>query len=225
MDSLKAAIQSDDLEKWVRTCSATPQARTLLQEWNLSDYADPDPATWKWLRLSVDFQAPPPLELPALNVTPEEHKKQWDSRSAHGWMWVGGGSLVALLLLGLLKWKMRVKLNHRMTEIQGIEGGKVLLGWAMQGRGHWEDFPGEAWKAWTEAEADATYSPQWSLLSASERECARLLSNRLPVTDIATQLACSPSYVYNLRSSIRKKWNLAEHEDVVEAILAEMKGD
>jgi uncharacterized Fe-S cluster-containing radical SAM superfamily protein len=52
-----------------------------------------------------------------------------------------------------------------------------------------------------------------------------LLEQGIKVQAVAASLACSVSYVYNVRSSIRKKWRLAEEEDVVDAIRKELSFD
>ncbi len=40
------------------------------------------------------------------------------------------------------------------------------------------------------------------------------------VQDLADELACTPSHVYNLRTSIRKKWQLETEESFAQSIRA-----
>lgn len=61
-------------------------------------------------------------------------------------------------------------------------------------------------------------SGQWALLSNSEKEVAMGLAEAIPVSEIAKTMACSESYIYNIRSTIRRKWELKPDEDLVEAI-------
>lgn len=84
----------------------------------------------------------------------------------------------------------------------------------------WED-----WRAFLNlSKVTETFGEKWALLSPSEKEVAEFLVQHLPVSQIAKRMACSQSYVYNLRSSIRRKWDLDPDDDLVRAILAERKG-
>lgn len=65
----------------------------------------------------------------------------------------------------------------------------------------------------------------WDLLTASEQEVARHLGQSIPVTEIAKRMACSPSYVYNLRSQIRQKWQLDPAENLVDIIHRVQSGE
>lgn len=51
--------------------------------------------------------------------------------------------------------------------------------------------------------------PEWNALNDSERECAEFILQRLGPNEIARLMHCTPKHVYNLRSSIRKKLNIA----------------
>lgn len=48
----------------------------------------------------------------------------------------------------------------------------------------------------------------WHALTPSERTVALATLNDEPTQDLAQRLVCTTSHVYNLRASIRKKWNL-----------------
>lgn len=60
---------------------------------------------------------------------------------------------------------------------------------------------------------------RWNQLSRSEQELARYIGQLLPVGVIARRMACSESYVYNLRSSIRQKLKLQPGQDLDAEIL------
>ena len=58
----------------------------------------------------------------------------------------------------------------------------------------------------------------WLMLNPSEREVAIKIVQGKAADEIATQMNCTTSHVYNLRSSIRKKWDLNPEEDFKKAI-------
>ena len=58
----------------------------------------------------------------------------------------------------------------------------------------------------------------WMMLTPSERELASKIIQGKAADEIATQMNCTTSHVYNLRSSIRKKWQLNTEEDFIQAI-------
>lgn len=60
---------------------------------------------------------------------------------------------------------------------------------------------------------------RWNQLSRSEQELAQYIGQLLPVSAIARRMACSESYVYNLRSSIRRKLQLQSGQDLDAEIL------
>ena len=65
----------------------------------------------------------------------------------------------------------------------------------------------------------------WELLTTSEQEMARLLGQSIPVNEIANRMACSPSYVYNLRSQIRQKWQLDAADNLADFIHRVQSGE
>lgn len=65
----------------------------------------------------------------------------------------------------------------------------------------------------------------WDLLTTSEQEVARHLGQSMTVQDIAKRMACSPSYVYNLRSQIRQKWQLDAADNLVDIIHRVQSGE
>ena len=58
----------------------------------------------------------------------------------------------------------------------------------------------------------------WALLNVTEKTVAIQLLQHKAVAEIAEELSCTPSYIYNLRSSIRKKWGIDNNESLAAAI-------
>lgn len=54
----------------------------------------------------------------------------------------------------------------------------------------------------------------WPELTQREKQVALLLALRYPPQEIAEMLQCAPTYVYNMKSALRKKWNLATSSDL-----------
>lgn len=65
-----------------------------------------------------------------------------------------------------------------------------------------------------------TVSSAWNKLTPSEQVVAWGTMRNRSVQDLAEELACTPSHVYNLRTSIRKKWQLNSDESLGQAIRA-----
>jgi DNA-binding CsgD family transcriptional regulator len=68
----------------------------------------------------------------------------------------------------------------------------------------------------------STESGLWSLLNGTEREVAEYLAQAIPVREISARMSCSPSYVYNIRSRIRQKWDLHPDEDLKQVLMREI---
>lgn len=58
----------------------------------------------------------------------------------------------------------------------------------------------------------------WNKLTLSEQVVAWGTMQERSVKDLAEELACTTSHVYNLRASIRKKWELDSNESLGQAI-------
>ena len=63
-------------------------------------------------------------------------------------------------------------------------------------------------------------SAAWNKLTPSEQVVAWGTMHDKTVQDLADELACTPSHVYNLRTSIRKKWQLETEESFAQSIRA-----
>lgn len=74
---------------------------------------------------------------------------------------------------------------------------------------------------WLEKKAVAkgTLPAVWAELTQKERQVALLLARRVPPQQIAEILRCSPAYVYNMKSELRKKWGLADSTELDRALL------
>ena len=224
-DSLVAWLQRGDLAAWTRACASEPAAEAVLADWGLEAYGAPTAAEWRWMQLGAEQLATVELELERNPVSPEEYVAQQSAREARPW-WLANIALAVVCVGAGLWWAFeRRKLRSAAREVGRSPEEVALAAYAAAPLFRRAPFPAEAWSAFLSEEEAVPVSARWALLNASERECALLLSRGLAVPEIAVELACSPSYVYNLRSAIRKKWNLAEHEDVVEAISKELKGD
>ena len=222
-DSLVAWLQRGDLAAWTRACAQEPAAEAVLADWGLEAYAAPTATEWRWMQLGAEQLATVELELERNPVSPEEYVAQQSAREARPW-WLANIALAVVCAGVGLWWAFeRRKLRSTAREVGRSPEEVALAEYAAAPLFRRAPFPAEAWSAFLSEEEAVPVSARWALLNASERECARLLSKGVSVAEIAVQLACSPSYVYNIRSSIRKKWNLAGHEDVVAAIAAEVQ--
>ncbi len=224
-DSLVAWLQRGDLAAWTRACAQEPAAEAVLADWGLEAYGAPTATEWRWMQLGAEQLATVELELERNPVSPEEYVAQQSAREARPW-WLANIALAVVCVGAGLWWAFeRRKLRSAAREVGRSPEEVALAEYAAAPLFRRAPFPTEAWSAFLSEEEAVPVSARWALLNASERECAQRLSRGLAVPEIAVELACSPSYVYNLRSAIRKKWNLAEHEDVVEAISKELKGE
>jgi len=222
-DSLVAWLQRGDLAAWARACASEPAAEAVLADWGLVAYGAPTAAEWRWMQLGAEQLATVELELERNPVSPEEYVAQQSAREARPW-WLANIVLAVVCAGAGLWWAFeRRKLRAAAREVGRSPEEVALAAYAAAPLFRRSPFPAEAWGAYLSEEEAVPVSGRWALLNASERECALLLSKGVSVPEIAVELACSPSYVYNIRSSIRKKWNLAGHEDVVAAIAAEVQ--
>ena len=69
------------------------------------------------------------------------------------------------------------------------------------------------------AAAVGTLPQVWGQLTQKERQVALLLARRVPPQQISEILRCSPAYVYNMKSELRKKWGLNDSTELDRALL------
>jgi DNA-binding CsgD family transcriptional regulator len=69
------------------------------------------------------------------------------------------------------------------------------------------------------AAAVGTLPQVWGQLTQKERQVALLLARRVPPQQISEILRCSPAYVYNMKSELRKKWGLHDSTELDRALL------
>ena len=137
------------------------------------------------------------------------------------WIWAGAGFWTLVVVLGIGAGWSRRKVRQ-MIEFDAGDWQSITdeLQSPQANPNIWED-----WKAFLNlSQSTQEFGEGWNLLSSSEKEVAEFLVQHLPVSQIAKRMACSQSYVYNLRSSIRRKWDLDQEDDLIHAILAERKG-
>lgn len=146
--------------------------------------------------------------------------------------------------LSRLKWQGRRRALWWLLAMDGLLAVGVLAMWskgmarAPRFSEEWEELRDaiEATGANVEAELkwkllmaeradDPVGHKMWELLTTSEQEMARLLGQSIPVNEIAKRMACSPSYVYNLRSQIRQKWQLDAADNLVDYIHRVQSGE
>ena len=73
-------------------------------------------------------------------------------------------------------------------------------------------------------EADNAHN-DWFQLSSSEKQVARGILNDRSAQVLAQEMRCTPSHIYNLRSSIRKKWGVESNQALLQAISERMPKD
>jgi len=222
-DSMLAWLERGDRAAWTAACAKDPAAAAVLASWGLEGLQAPTDTEWQWMQLGASQLATVELELDRNPVRPEAYIARRTAREARPWAWATFALGLAAAGAGCWWWLERRWLRAAAREAARTPEERALAGYAAASRTRRVPFPEAAWQAFLAEEEPGPVSPRWGLLTNTERECARLLSKGTSVADIAVELACSPSYVYNLRSSIRKKWKLADHVDVVDAILAELK--
>jgi DNA-binding NarL/FixJ family response regulator len=77
------------------------------------------------------------------------------------------------------------------------------------------------WKAFKAKQPQPAVSEDfWGVLTSTEQEVAQFLAQDWTAAQIAKHFSCSPGNVYNLRSSIRRKWSLDATDDLVRFIQA-----
>lgn len=224
-DSLLYWLATDNREAWIQTCANSGEAVAVLSSWGISGYANPNDSRWDLMRLGVhglQVRNPRPSETP---LSPQAYQDALLADRTRAWR-LGAGMLAALLGLG---WVGVRRERQRLIAVCGAllddPGLGALRTWLMGWPWGPGRFPKEAWSNWQTQVVQEPVSAKWRLLSPSEQECAVLLHRGMKVAEVAVSLACTVSYVYNVRSSIRKKWGLAEEEDVVDAIRKELSFD
>lgn len=125
----------------------------------------------------------------------------------NGWLWMIAMVCIVMWLWWL--WRGRVKL---------------ILDWLKGARA--SEWTRTKWQEWTvESGASSQVAldldvphADWLLLSPTEREVIQLLANGFSVHLIAEKFNCSKAHIYNMRSSIRKKWGMDASEDFMARI-------
>ena len=221
-DSLLHWLATDQIDAWTRACASESPVRDQLFEMGLADYTAPDEVEWKLLRLAKNQLSECSVLNPRIPLDPEEVKRQMQFREARPWML----ACAVFALLGgsaalWMRW-LRARQAREVGRLAVWPEATPFLPWMTGGLRPKVAFDAAAWKRLMQETEPAPRSPRWQLLSASERDCAEMLHEGLRVEEIAQRLAVSASYVYNLRSSIRRKWDLSESDDLLQAIRTEL---
>ncbi len=223
-DSMILWLETDNRSAWIRACGEEEATEWILEDWGLTCCAAPDERTWAWMRLGVH---PLRAQSPALDgIAPSPEAFVNRDVANRSRIWRGWALMLGVMgtCFGFLMVREQRMLRRAVRGLSDGPGRASLRLWLVGSpRNH--RLPDEAWEALFPMEKTSIASLRWRMLSPSEQECARLLEQGIKVQAVAASLACSVSYVYNVRSSIRKKWGLAEEEDVVDAIRKELSFD
>lgn len=136
--------------------------------------------------------------------------------------WVGAGAVgalgIGLLIWSALKWKRRREIRAlwpALSQMQTPDGDRekaqaelTLLEFLVS----------------LSDERARRRAALWHALTPSERTVALATLRDEPMPDLAQRLACTPSHVYNLRASIRKKWDLDPDLPLRVAISQQLEG-
>lgn len=148
------------------------------------------------------------------NLNPEVHVAFWQEEESSAWRRRFGWASAAMILFvgsgSVFFFRNRSLLRSIPEDIKAVDEA-----WG-QGDGALNE---EALKSLRIHGAEGSKAKGvWSLLNASEQEVAIYLAEGLTVATIADRMSCTTRYIYNIRSSIRKKWDLDADADLIEAI-------
>lgn len=134
------------------------------------------------------------------------------------WVWLGlfGVGAVAWSVVGRMWWKERFRdlakwsqLSHYLETGENISDAVADL----------EQI--EVLSSLLLPDANNAHR-DWFQLSSSEKVVARGILSDVSAKEIAEELVCTPSHVYNLRSRIRKKWGIDSNQALRQAISERM---
>ena len=199
---LQAAL-SHDFSAWQRAQSAPG----LGEVWEpfASEYppmwaAYGDSAMWifaQWAAPTVGYSMELTSEKNAELKAPEQ-----EQRSAVFWLIIASTGLGALLLF-----------SARRPAAKNLPEDLVPLHLFLTGDTEGKEKAHEIWHAWRETIThDADHSAALSAfdLTKTELDVALKIMKGISVHEIATQLHCTNAYIYNVRSSLRKKLDFHE---------------
>lgn len=182
----------------------------------------PDSVLWHWYQagfLELYFvNQGAPSAVWSTNPT-EAYQQALKDGKGSPWLW-------ALLLPTAVFFGWGSVLRRRRSELLRVDGhaDDVLFVGIESAERHLD--AETAWRVFkSEPSTLQTADERLQLLSDSELEVAVYLAQHLTVEEIARKLACTKGHVYNLRSSIRQKWELHPDDDLARTIRRIQSGE
>jgi len=214
------AVESARAGEWDPAALQEPLNVPFLPKSHQPDWARSveDELMWSWMR-SISERLWMQHHRPQADLGMDSVLKAREQSATVQWTLVALGvwGCALLLAVGWLRIRRyeRAILNVTSERYPALASAPLAQEWTDSVR-----------KEWTQLQRldppdSGASTGRWRLLSAPEKEVAHLLVQHLPVRKIAKQMACSPSHIYNVRSSIRRKWNLEATEDLIEVIARE----
>lgn len=235
LDSLKSILKQGDFTAWQRHINdvqAAPNFEEILKDvpppfhWaylpaeQRPSWAQiPDSTLWHWQLSGLERLELWSFQSDALGIAPFDPNPMSSflrkKRTA-----TFEGILVALtlgvLVLLVVVWRLR---QAHLRMLQPHESYMNQPIWEALSTAQVTPEALNAWKSLLSQRSMQHHdSGLWALLTNSEKEVAMRLAEGIAVGEIAKAMACSESYIYNIRSTIRRKWELKPDEDLVEAI-------
>lgn len=178
-----------------------------------------DARVWRDLRRAVqllDDERVIAEGIASSRLDPNRHVTHWAQSQSQEWrrraIWVGCALLAALVAMAILFVRNRSLLKSIPDDVVALDqiwaSGGVVSDLSVLG----------TFKGGTGFAAPRLNKGKWSLLNASEQEVAIYLAEGLSASTIADRMSCTTRYIYNIRSSIRKKWELDADVDLVHSI-------
>ncbi len=228
-DSLMSVLLSEDRAAWDSAIASggwsgleAPYDVAFLDSVDRPEWARvPDSVLWHWYQAAfVDLyfeNQGAPSAVWSTNPT-EAYQQALKDGKGSPWLW-------ALLLPTAVLFGWGSVLRRRRGELLRVDGhaDDVLFVGIESAERHVDSET--AWRVFkSEPSTLQTADERLQLLSDSELEVAMYLAQHLTVEEIAQKLACTKGHVYNLRSSIRQKWELHPDDDLARTILRIQSG-
>lgn len=185
-----------------------------------------DTLLWNWLVASegmISFRNEFLGSSLGSDLSPREQMNRARVDRVTPWKVVAGGALLALIAMSwALKWpRWNVyQPTPRSDAFPSVHAAFLLHEWTPEARHEWEQFKAQALHAPPPLDPGVAL-----LLNASERELMGYIAQDLTIEQASKHMACSVSYLYNLRSSIRQKLNLSANANLNQEIRRLSRGE